>query len=102
MPTTDPGNPAVIKPAALPDTVGAPSPPEIKPASLMAWLFDSAEYTPLFVVTFLSIVCLGAWTALAIWGSDTPRVANLIDTLGKSFTFFIGLFSGLSIAGRGR
>lgn len=68
----------------------------------MGWLFGGAEYTPLFVVTFLTILCLATWIALAVWGPDTPKVANLIDTLGKAFTFFIGLFSGLSIAARRR
>jgi hypothetical protein len=84
------------------DTVGAPSPPEIRSTSLMSRLFGGAEYTPLFVVTFLTMLCLLTWIVLAIWGPDTPRIANIIDTLGKAFTFFIGLFSGLSIVGRRR
>jgi hypothetical protein len=70
--------------------------------SLMGWLFGGAEYTPLFVVTFLILICLGLWVWLAIWGPDTPRVSTLIDTLGKAFTFFIGLFSGFSLAARRR
>jgi len=68
---------------------------------IMGWLFGGAEFTPLFVVTFLTLACPGLWVSLAIWGPDTPRVNTLIDTLGKAFTFFVGLFSG-SLIGRRR
>lgn len=74
---------------------------EIKQSfSLMARLFGGTEHTPLFVVTFLTVLCLAIWVVLAIWGPDTPRIATLIDNLGKAFTFFIGLFAGLSLGRR--
>lgn len=69
---------------------------DVRPAlSLMAWMFGSAEHTPLFVITFLTVICLAAWIGLAVWGPDTPRMATVIDTMGKAFTFFIGLFAGV-------
>src|ERR1700730_7933128 len=68
--------------------------------SLMGWLFGGAEHTPLYVITFLTVVCLGAWIALSIWGPDTPRVNTLVDSLGKAFAFFIGLFAGASLSSR--
>lgn len=70
--------------------------------SIMNWLFGGTEHTPLFVITFLTIICLALWVVLAIWGPDTLRITNLIDTLGKAFTFFIGLFSGITIGTRRR
>jgi hypothetical protein len=69
---------------------------DVRPAlSLMARVFASAEHTPLYVITFLTVICLVAWISLAIWGPDTPRMATVIDTMGKAFTFFIGLFAGI-------
>lgn len=66
--------------------------------SFMGWLFGGAEYTPLFVVTFLTLVYLGLWASLAVWGPDTPRVGSLLIALEKAFTFFLGLFSGIGIS----
>jgi hypothetical protein len=64
--------------------------------SLMARAFASPEHTPLYVVTFLTLVCLLIWIVVAVWGPNTPRVDNLIDGLGKAFTFFVGLFAGIA------
>jgi hypothetical protein len=66
----------------------------------MAWVFGSAEHTPLYVITFLTIACLAAWVLVAVWGPDTPRVNNLIDGLAKAFTFFVGLFAGIALGAR--
>jgi hypothetical protein len=65
--------------------------------SLMGWLFAGAEHTPLFVIAFLTVVCLVAWIAVSIWGPDIPRVNTLADDLGKAFTFLVGLFAGVSL-----
>jgi hypothetical protein len=70
--------------------------------SLMGWLFAGAEHTPLFVITFLLILCFGLWAGLAIAGPDTPRVATLIAALERAATFFVGLFAGVSIRQRRR
>ena len=66
--------------------------------SLMGWVFESVEHTPLFVVTFLILVYLGLWASLAVWGPDTARVTSLMAALEKAFTFFLGLFSGIGIS----
>jgi hypothetical protein len=69
---------------------------------IMEWVFGGAEHTPLYVITFLTIVSLGAWIAVSIWGPDTARVNTLADSLGKAFTFFVGLFAGVSLSSRRR
>jgi hypothetical protein len=63
----------------------------------MGWLLGGSEHTQLYTIALLTMLVFASYIILGIWGPDTPRTDTLVDTIGKAFTVFVGLFAGVRI-----